>query len=110
VTIQSPDFDVCMILSLVACAVMHRNITQARDQFWLLLFVAICVSLIMNVFMEVPGNLSIPASSVLVVAVLLSAYIYEWRVAEMNPSTTLRWVYVVDVGLVNGVLMWFIIR
>ena len=109
-TVQSPDFDVCMILSLAACGVMHRSITQARDQFWFLLFIGVCVSLVMNIVMEVPSSLSIPAASVFVVAVLLSGYIYEWRVAEMRPSRTLRLVYIVDVGLVNGVLMWFIIR
>lgn len=107
---HSPDFDVCMILAIVACGIMYRNITQARDQFWFLLFIAVCVSLAMNIVMEVPSDLSIPAASVFVVAVLISAYIYEWCVAELQPSPILRAVYVVDVGLISGVLMWLIIR
>ncbi|QQO90343.1 hypothetical protein pEaSNUABM5_00201 [Erwinia phage pEa_SNUABM_5] len=109
-TVQSPDFDMCMILSILACGIMYRNITQARDQFWLLLFIALCVSFFVNDVMEVPSSLTIPAVSVFVAAILLSAYVYEWLVAQMHPSTTLRTVYVIDVGLVNGVLMWLIIR
>lgn len=109
-TVQSPDFDMCMILSILACGIMYRNITHARDQFWLLLFLGVCINIAMTSLMEVPNGLAILTSSVFIAAVLLSAYVYEWLVAQMHPSTTLRTVYVIDVGLVNGVLMWLIIR
>ena len=107
---HSPDFDVCMITAIVACLILYRAITQARDQFWLLIIMAFAMGLGFTVFMEVPSGLSIPAYSAFVAIVMIAARIYEWKIASMQPSTTLKLAYVVDVGLVSGVLMWLIIR
>lgn len=109
-TVQSPDFDMCMIAAIFGCLIMYRHITGARDQFWLLIVFAFALGLGFTIFMEVPSGLSVPAYSVFVVTVMISAYVYEWQVASLRPCMLLRLAYVIDVGLISGVMMWFIIR
>jgi len=106
----SPDFDICLIVSIVACLLMYPSITRARDHFWLLVAVAFGIGLFFNIVMEVPTGLSIPAYSVLIACVVGASYLYQIYVHPIRPSRTLRIAYVVDVGLISGALMWFIIR
>lgn len=106
----TPDFDMCMILAIIACLVMQRTITQARDQFWMLMLAAFCLNFVFNFFMEASTMFSFIACATFVVTVLLASCVYRRHVASMQPSTTLKFAYVVDVGLITGALMWLIIR
>lgn len=105
----SLDFEACLLLGIIATLFISNAILTTKPVFWQIVLVAFMLVMFLGFVFEVDSPQIEIALTAFICVTGLMAGLFDGLVRDNVP----RWVekaYVVDVGLVNGVVTWLIIK